>query len=165
MKNGGIPDRVDLALLEAIQDDIPLLPRPWQALGDRLGISGEEVIARLRALSRAGIIRGISPVLESGPLGLHAGTLVALRLPEGRVDEVAAIVSGFPEVSHNFRREGEYPLWFTVTARDRQAAEETLGRIRDATGVPATDMLDLPTLRRVKIDVRFRFLPREAGVR
>ena len=155
-------DRTDLSILECFQDDLPLVPRPWQALAGRLGITEEDLLERLRRLTRAGIIRGISPVLESRPLGLSAATLVAFRVPEDRIDEVAAVVSSCPEVSHNFRREDPYNLWFTITAKDRGAVDCVLGKILETTGIPETDMLDLPTVRRVKIDVRFRF-ERAAG--
>lgn len=150
-------DRTDLALLECLQDDLPLVPRPWQALAGRLGITEEDLLERLRRLTRAGIVRGISPVLESRPLGLSAATLVAFRVPEDRIDEVAAVISNCPEVSHNFRREDPYNLWFTITAKDREAVDRVLDKILDKTGIQKTNVLDLPTVRRVKIDVRFRF--------
>ncbi len=157
MKDAIVPDRTDLALLECLQDDLPLVPRPWQAVAERLGITEENLLERIRRLAGAGIVRGISPVLESRPLGLSAATLVAFQVPEDRIDEVAAVVSSCPEVSHNFRREDPYNLWFTITAQDRGAIDRVLKKILDATGVSAADVLDLPTMRRIKIDVRFRF--------
>lgn len=157
MKDSLVPDRTDLALLECLQDDLPLVPRPWQAVAERLGITEDDLLGRLRRLTEAGIVRGISPVLESRPLGLSAATLVAFRVPEDRIDEVAALVSSCPEVSHNFRREDLYNLWFTITAKDRAAVDRVLRKILDTTGVSAADVLDLPTVRRIKIDVRFRF--------
>lgn len=150
-----LPDEVDLALLDALQDDLPLVPHPWQAAARRLGIGESEVLDRLNRLAGAGIIRGISPVLESRSLGLHAATLVALRVPEERINEVAAIVSRCPEVSHNFQRDHDYALWFTITACDRSSVDRVLARILAESGIPASDLLDLPTVRRVKIDVRF----------
>ncbi len=159
MNPDGSTDPADLALLEVLQDDIPLVPRPWQGIAQRLGVTEDEVIGRLHALSGAGIIRGISPVIESRPLGLHAATLIALRVTEDRIDEVAGIISAYPEVSHNFRREGDYAIWFTITAKDRAAVDGILARILAAAGVAPADVLDLPTVRRVKIDVRFRFVP------
>ena len=83
----------------------------------------------MQKLAGAGIIRGISPVLESRPLGLHAATLVALRVPEERLDEVAAIVSSYPSVSHNFRREHEYSLWFTIAGKDEAGVRAVLDEI------------------------------------
>lgn len=162
MKEGLPVDRTDLALLECLQDDLPLVPRPWKAVAERLGITEDDLLERLQRLTGAGIVRGISPVLESRPLGLSAATLVAFRVPEDRIDEVAAVVSSCPEVSHNFRRESPYNLWFTITAKDRGAVDRVLEKILEATGVQKTNVLDLPTVRRVKIDVRFRF-SRPAG--
>ena len=86
-----LPDETNLAILNALQDDLPLVSRPWKAIADRLGIRETGMISRLKTLEEAGIIRGISPVLESRHLGLHAATLVALHVPEERVDEIAAI--------------------------------------------------------------------------
>jgi DNA-binding Lrp family transcriptional regulator len=157
MKESRAVDRTDLALLECLQDDLPLVPRPWLGVAERLGIAEDDLLERLRKLTEAGIVRGISPVLESRPLGLSAATLVAFQVTEDRIDEVAAVVSSCPEVSHNFRREDPYNLWFTITAKDREAVDCVLDRILDKTGIQKTNVLDLPTVRRVKIDVRFRF--------
>jgi AdoMet-dependent heme synthase len=157
------PDPADLALLDALQDDLPLVSRPWNAIAERLGMTEAGILGRLHRLDEAGFIRGISPVLESRPLGLHAATLVALRVPEERVDEVAAIISGYPEVSHNFRREHSYALWFTIAAKDREGVRRVLDEILQRTGVPAADTLDLPTVKKIKIDVRFSFLPAQPG--
>jgi len=154
-----VPDRTDLVLLTALQDDLPLVPRPWRVLADRIGITEDEILRRMKTLREGGIIRGISPVLESRHLGLQAATLVALRVPEDRIDEVAAIISSYPEVSHNFRRDHSYSLWFTLAAKDREGIRKVLAEILDRTGISATDTLDLPTVSKMKIDVRFSFVP------
>jgi DNA-binding Lrp family transcriptional regulator len=159
----GIPDEIDCALLDFLQDDLPVVARPWQELAARLGIPEEDVVARLKILSSSGILRGISPVLESRPLGLHAATLVALRVPEPRIGKVAEIVSSCPEVSHNFLRDHEYALWFTIAAPDRESADRVLTRILRRADIPASDVLDLPTVGKAKIDVRFRFVPQKPG--
>jgi DNA-binding Lrp family transcriptional regulator len=153
------PDETDLAILNALQDDLPLVPRPWNMMADRLGMAEPELLTRIKKLADAGIIRAISPVLESRPLGLHAATLVALRVPEERLDEVAAVVSSCPAVSHNFQREHEYSLWFTIAAKDEAGVHVVLHAILHQAGIPASDVLDLPTIRRIKIDVRFSFPP------
>ena len=153
------PDTTDLAILNALQDDLPLVSRPWGAIAGRLGIPEPELLGRMKKLAEAGIIRGISPVLESRPLGLHAATLIALRVPKERLDEVAAIISSYPEVSHNFQREHEYSLWFTIAAKDEAGVQAVLDGILHRAGIPSTDILDLPTVKRIKIDVRFALSP------
>ncbi len=157
------PDQTDLAILNALQDDLPLVSRPWNAIAGRLGITETGMLGRMHRLEEAGIIRGISPVLESRHLGLHAATLVALRVPEERVDEIAALISRYPEVSHNFRRDHSYSLWFTIAARDGKETRRVLQEILERTGIPASDALDLPTVKRIKIDVRFSLLPVHSG--
>jgi len=156
------PDATDLAILNCLQDDLPLVSRPWNTIAERLGIMETEILGRMQRLVEAGIIRGISPVLESRHLGLHTATLVALRVPEDRVNEIAAIISSYPEVSHNFRRDHSYSLWFTIAAQNRDALQRVLKEILERTGVPASDALDLPTVKKIKIDVRFSFLPAQS---
>ena len=157
------PDQTDLAILNALQDDLPLVSRPWKVIAERLGIAETEILGRIKRLEEAGIIRGISPVLESRHLGLNAATLVALRVPEERVNEIAAIISSYPEVSHNFRRDHSYSLWFTIAAQNGEGIQNVLNEILDRTGISASDALDLPTLKKIKIDVRFSFFPAQSG--
>jgi DNA-binding Lrp family transcriptional regulator len=152
-------DQTDLAILNALQDDLPLVSRPWEAIAKRVGITETEIISRMGTLKDTGIIRGISPVLESRSLGLHAATLVALHVPEERVDEVAAVISSYPEVSHNFKRDHYYTLWFTIAAQNGEGIRNVLNEILQRTGIPEPDVLNLPTIKKIKIDVRFSFLP------
>ena len=157
------PDQTDLAILNVLQDDLPLVSRPWNKIAEQLGITETDILGRMQRLEEAGIIRGISPVLDSCHLGLHAATLVALRVPEERVNEIASIISSYPEVSHNFKRDHEYSLWFTIAAQNGEEIQRVLHEILDRTGISASDALDLPTVKKIKIDVRFSFLPAQSG--
>ena len=159
MSGFSLPDETDLAILNALQDDLPLVSRPWKAIAERLGIAETDMISRMKTLKDTGIIRGISPVLESRSLGLHAATLVALHVPEQRLDEIAAVISSYQEVSHNFQRDHYYSLWFTITAQNEEGINSVLDEILKRTGIPASDVLNLPTIKKIKIDVRFSFLP------
>lgn len=154
-------DDLDLRILDALQGDIPLVPRPWEAVAARLGIPEAVLLERLGRLSREGIVRGISPIIESRHLGITAATLVALPVPEDQIREVADIISRYPEVSHNFQRDHRYSLWFTLSAKDEESLHEVFYDILEKTGFSRDDVLDLPTVKRIKIDVRFPL----AGVR
>lgn len=155
MKSGQTVDVPDLRILDALQQELPLVLRPWEVIAARLGIPEAVLLERLERLSGDGIVRGISPVIESRPLGITAATLVALPVPEERIREVAGIISRYPEVSHNYRRDHRYSLWFTLSARDEKALDDTLQQILEKTGFSREDILDLPTVRKIKIDVRF----------
>lgn len=158
MKDGTLLDATDLRILDVLQDNIPVVSRPFTVIARRLGIPGHVLLARLKRLQDEGIIRGISPVLESRQMGLSAATLIALRIPAERVHEVAAIVSSYPEVSHNFRRDHDYALWFTLSGRNEEDLRYVLAEIQRRAGISDEDVLNLPTVRRLKVDVRFSFM-------
>lgn len=148
-------DGMDRRLLQLVQDEFPLLPRAWDAIGTRLGIPAQEVLERVKRLQETGIIRSIAPVLESTRVGQRASTLVGARVPAGRLREVAAIISAYPGVSHNYERLHEFNLWFTLSAPDSPALGEILREIREKTGLARDAFLDLPIRRKFKIDVRY----------
>ncbi len=147
-------DNTDRQLLNIAQRDFPIAPRPCDVLGDRLGISEEETLSRVRALTESGVIRRIGPSFDSRKLG-HVSTLVAARVPEERLDQVAGIVSSFPEVTHNYGREFEYNLWFTLICESDERLQAVLEEIKSRTGV--VDMRSLPAVRTFKIRVEFEF--------
>lgn len=157
-------DEVDLRILDALQNDLPLVPDPWGEIGASVGISGEEVLKRVNRLSEYGIIRGIVPTLESGKRAHMASTLISLRAPEERIIEIAAIVNEYPEVSHNFRREHEYNLWFTIAAASPDRIEEIIQEILQKSAIPPDACLNLTTMERYKINVTFPLLHSHEGL-
>ena len=150
-------EEVDKALLQTLQDDFPLTTRPWDALAERLGTTAEDVMGRIGRLMEEGVIRRIGPVLETDRVGLTARTLVLMKVPPGRAEEVAGIVSGFDEVTHNYERDHEYNLWFTLITSSQERLKGALARIIEAVGISEEDVLDLPVTERYKIGVRYVF--------
>ncbi len=152
-------DATDLLLLDALQDDLPLTSRPWKEIGVQIGLSEEECLQRISRLKESGIIRNISPVLESRKFGLNAGSLIAFHVSEDRIQEVAGIINSYPEVSHNYRRDHHYSIWFTIAGGTGEEIESTLSDIQKRAGISDEDTINLPTIRSYKIDVRFRCIP------
>jgi len=159
MNDDTATDTLDLFILDALQQDIPLVARPWEAIAARLGIPEPLLLGRLGYLYKTGVLRGISPIIESRALGITAATLVALPVPAERIHGVADLISTYPEVSHNFRRDHRYSLWFTLSAENAGALEQILSKILTRTGFSRDECLDLPTVQKIKIDVRFPLLP------
>lgn len=151
-------DKTDLMLLNALQHDLPLARNPWEIIGNQIGITEPEVLHRLNWMTESGILRGIAPVFESAKRGGVVSTLVALQVPEEKIASVAAIVNEYQEVSHNFGRQGDYNLWFTLAAVTESRIHEIIQEVLTRTGISPDAMLSLKTIRRYKIDVTFPLL-------
>jgi DNA-binding Lrp family transcriptional regulator len=145
-------DKADRRLLDIIQTDFPLAPRPYDLLGERLGISGEEALERVRALRKSGIIRRLGANFTSAGLGFRS-TLCAAKVPPEKTEAFIAEVNSRPEVTHNYLRDHAYNIWFTCIAPSREAIAGILAGIERKTGIP---VLNLPASRLYKIRVDFR---------
>jgi len=159
MNDNTATDTLDLNILDELQQDIPFVARPFAAIASRLNIPEPLLLERLKYLYEKGVIRGISPIIESRALGITAATLVALPVPAERIHGVAELINQYPEVSHNFQRDHQYSLWFTLSAENEGALEKILTGILTRTGFSRDDCLDLPTVKKIKIDVRFPLAP------
>ncbi len=144
-------DEIDKKLLNAIQLEFPLVHRPFEELGEGLGLKEEEVISRIKRLCKEGAIRRIGPIINTKKTG-GTSTLVAMKVPEEKVDEVAGIINGYDEVSHNYLRPANYNIWFTLSAESDERLQEILKEITGKTGCEA---INLPTRRLFKIGVKF----------
>ncbi|MFO1175156.1 MAG: AsnC family transcriptional regulator [Paracoccaceae bacterium] len=142
---------VDLRLMDEFQRDLPLVRRPFAAIGERLGLAEAEVLARLARLQAQGAVARVGATVRPNTAG--ASTLCAMAVPEARVDAVAELVGAEPGVNHSYLREDLWNLWFVATAADAGALAATLARIRAATGL---GLLDLPMERAFNIDLGFR---------
>ena len=150
-------DTLDKELLQHLQDKFPLAKRPWAEIGKRLGITEEEVLSRSERLSSDGVIRKLRTILNGQKVGGCASTLMAMRVPAEKMEKVVSIVNEYMSVTHNYQREHDYNLWFTVTTCGGKDLRSTVDEIKGRTGIPDSDVLDLPTTRVFKVDVRFKF--------
>jgi DNA-binding Lrp family transcriptional regulator len=144
-------DSTDKRLLDVIQTDFPLAPRPYAVLGERLGIGEQEAFDRVRELKRRHIIRRLGANFHSAKLGFRS-TLCAAKVPPDTMDAFTAEVSAQPGVTHNYLRKHEYNIWFTCIGPSRDAVSAVLNGITERTGVP---ILNLPATKMYKIKVDF----------
>ena len=147
-----LPD-VTAQLLDCLQRHWPLTPTPFAAFGDTLGVSEEDVLQRVRALKEERIIRQIGPIFDTKSLG-YASSLVAMQVAPERLEAAAAVVSTHPGVSHNYAREHEFNLWFTIAVPPDSTLglDKTVDLLHALAGAESTRLL--PTLRLFKIGVR-----------
>ncbi len=145
-------DSIDRKILNLLQTEFPLVREPWKSIGESAGIDEREVIDRVGVLKKKNVVRQVGAIFDTRRLG-YSSTLVAMRFPEDRLDAAAQFLNGHPGISHNYAREGQFNLWFTLAVPPgRSVADEVelLGRI---TGSEATRLL--PTIRFFKIGVNF----------
>jgi siroheme decarboxylase len=153
------PSGLDKQLLNAVQKEVPMIPRPFAQVAAEIGTTEDDVIQRLKHWrDDQRVIRQISAIFDTRKLG-YTSTLVAMRIPKSRIDESAQIVNEHPGVSHNYERDHEFNLWFTLAVPPGMELEEHIDRLHELTGAEATRIL--PTLKMFKIEVR---LDMETGV-
>jgi len=144
-------DRLDKDILTKVSAAFPLDARPFARLARELGLSEDDVIARVRALKNGGVIRRIGATIDPRALAWYS-TLCAASVPESRIDEYAQVVNAFAEVTHNYVRTGDPNCWFTIIAPDKTRADAIIHAINIALGLP---IIELPAARVFKIGVRF----------
>jgi len=146
-------DDIDKKILNIIQNDFPIVAEPFKAVGERLGLSDDEVLARVRNLKADGIIRRVGAVFDLRKLG-YASTLCAAQVPEDKLEKFVNMVNAYPGVTHNYRRKHDYNIWFTFIAPTMADIEKALAEITEKTGV--TGILNMPARRTFKINASFR---------
>ncbi|MBS3792537.1 MAG: Lrp/AsnC family transcriptional regulator [Candidatus Bipolaricaulota bacterium] len=146
-------DGIDRKIMNYCQGGFPLEPRPFARWGEELGINEAELISRIRRLENEGAISRFGPVINHRARGGDS-TLAAMKVPENRFSQVADIVNGFSQVSHNYRRDHELNMWFVISAAEKEEIEETLTDIEEKTGL---EIYNMPTLKEYYIGVEFSF--------
>lgn len=138
-------------LLNNYQRDFPLTSAPFDAIAQALNTDADTVIQRLRDLQAKGAVSRVGAVFRPNTVGVS--TLAAMAVSPQKLESIAAVISAFPQVNHNYEREHSYNLWFVVTAQDPDALAQTLRRIGQRCGYP---VLSLPLVKDYHIDLGFR---------
>ncbi len=106
-----VTDRNDLNLLAALQDGLPLMTRPYAALGDAVGLDEDEVIRRLRRLIDSGVIRRFGVIVRHRQLGYRANAMVVWDVPDDEVADVGERMAALAHVTLCYRRPRRAPDW------------------------------------------------------
>jgi len=140
-------------LLYEMQNAFPIAERPFKMLAGKLNSTEEEVLTLVQQLKDGKIIRQTSAIFDTKRLG-YKSSLVAFKVAEDKIDEAATIINRHPSVSHNYLRNHDYNIWFTmaVTPDSKLGLERTIDILKEQTG--AEDAIILPTLKMFKISVK-----------
>jgi DNA-binding Lrp family transcriptional regulator len=142
---------VDRELLNAVQWNFPLEPRPYAALAEHLGITEPDVRERVARVKELGVLRQLSAIFDTRALGYNS-SLVAAKIEPECVDEAAGVISRHPGVSHNYKRNHAYNLWYTIAVPPGDSLAEHVDVLHRESGAIVTRRL--PTLKLYKIGVK-----------
>jgi DNA-binding Lrp family transcriptional regulator len=143
-------DDLDKRLLNLMQGSFPIAPKPYQHVAAEAGVTEGDVIARVKRLLDERIIRQVTPIFDTRALG-YSSMLVAAKVDPENPWRAANIINEHPGVSHNYLRNHEFNIWFTIATEPDsplglEGTLETLARIAQAESVR-----QLPTLKLFKI--------------
>jgi DNA-binding Lrp family transcriptional regulator len=143
-------DELDRRLLNLMQGSFPIATRPYRQVGDQAGISEDEALARVTRLIDERIIRQVTPIFDTRALG-YSSMLVAAKVDPENPWRAANVINAHPGVSHNYLRNHEFNIWFTIATEPDSplGLDETLEVL--AREAAAESIRQLPTLKLFKI--------------
>lgn len=139
---------IERALLNIIQNRFPLDARPFRVIAEDLGITEDECLSHLRKLAENGVLRTIRAVVNWKKSGFST-TLVGVCVRPEDLDSVANVINQYEKVTHNYAREGERNLWFTLIYESETEKLAFLGMITNLEGV--SDLKEFPAEKTYKI--------------
>lgn len=145
-------DEADKSILNVAQAEFPLTAKPYAAIAERCKLTEAEVLARFKVLKEKNIVRQTSAIFDTRALG-YKSTLVAMKFDAEQLDAGAEVINRHPGVSHNYKREHLYNLWFTIAVPREGNLKRVIDKLHADAG--ALDTIILPTLRLYKIGVNF----------
>ena len=147
-------DDLDGRILQALQNEFPLSQYPYEIISDKLGISCQQLMQRLRQLKADGVIHRLRASLDSRKLGFFS-TLAAISVKDDIVSHASEIIEGYPEITHSYLRNDWFNIWFTVIASDNERIENILKEIQAALSLEDSQILNSPMKRLFKLNACF----------
>lgn len=143
-------DSIDRALINRLQDGLPLTSAPFDGIAAELGIGVDDLLARLARMKKGGAITRFGPFFDAAAIG-GAFCLCAMAVPEADFDRVADQVNAFPQVAHNYQRQHRLNMWFVLATGTPEGIAEAADAIERDTGIR---VLRFPKLREFFIGFR-----------
>ncbi len=146
-------DSTSKKILNNIQVNFPIHPRPYKIIAEKLDLQENELIDRIQQMKNKLLIRRIGGNFSPDRLGYHS-TLCAAQVPENKIELFTQIVNSYKGVTHNYKRDHQFNIWFTFIAASKELIKNNLEEISQKTGVDT--ILNLPATRVFKISANFK---------
>ena len=144
-------DELKRRLIDEWQGGFPLCERPFAVMAEQLNTDEAVVLQTLQDLLADGTLTRFGPLYQIERMG-GAFSLAALQVPETDFERIAAIVNGFPEVAHNYRRDHVLNMWFVLATETSAEIADTVARLEKATKLP---VFNFPKEKEYFIEARF----------
>jgi len=146
-------DEKDRKILNQIQVDFPVDSRPYKILAEKIGIREDELIQRINQMKKDLLIRRIGGNFSPDRLGYYS-TLCAAKVPKEKIEVFTKTVNEYSGVTHNYKRDHEFNIWFTFIETSVEIIKTNLENIKKTTQVET--ILNLPATRVFKISANFK---------
>lgn len=150
--NRSLLSKSDKRILNRLQEDIPFVSRPWEAVARQLNIKEDSLMKRIAYLKEQGIIRRISVVFAPREINF-CSTLAAAKIAPKNIGKAVRKINSYPEVTHNYRRGAEYNLWFALVARNKKRIARIIAELKKDKNIEKIE--EFPATKIYKINVKF----------
>ncbi len=145
-------DSIDKLILNEVQDGIPLEKNPFQNMALKFNITEDEIVERINKLKQKGYIRRFGGIFDSHSLGIKS-TLVAVKSKD--IENTSKIINEYNGVTHNYQRDDDYNIWFTLMASSKEELQNTLEEIKDR--IQCEEAISLSCINKHKVKVYLNF--------
>ena len=147
-------DDLDRKLLNLMQGKFPIAPRPYQHVASLAGVGEQEVMDRVTRLLEKRIIRQVTPIFDTRALG-YSSMLVAAKVDPENPHRAASVINEHPGVSHNYLRNHDFNLWFTIATEPDSplGLDGTLELLARQAGAESVRQLPTLTLFKIRMDL------------
>ena len=144
-------DNLDKEILNEIQWTFPLVSQPYHDIAKKFSTTPEVIKERLVNLKKIGVLRQLSAIFDTRKLG-YKSSLVAMEIEPDKLDFVAEQINRHPGVSHNYERNHEFNLWFTLAVPPGSDLKTEVDKFQKLQGIKKVRLL--PTIQLFKIGVK-----------
>lgn len=145
-------DLIDRAIINGLQEGLAVCERPYLEAAQRLGISEDDLIARLTRMLAEGVLTRIGPLYQIERIG-GAFTLAALHAPVADYERVAQQVNALPQVAHNYAREHDLNMWFVIATETPAEIGSVIDTIEQQTGC---SVFNFPKSREYFVELKLK---------
>lgn len=145
-------DPIDRDLINGLHGGLAICERPYLEAAQRLGLSEDELLARLARLLADGVLTRVGPLYQIERMG-GAFTLAALHAPADQFEQVAQCVNALPQVAHNYARDHDLNMWFVIATETPGEIDTVIAQIERETGC---SVFNFPKSREYFVELKLK---------